>query len=58
LEPHWQISIQKEIHPADQITRRETVKDGAMTSEQRFKRYAGMPSGPIALEGDKLDNKD
>jgi hypothetical protein len=29
-----------------------------MTSEQRFKRYAGMPSGPVALEGDKLDNKD
>jgi hypothetical protein len=29
-----------------------------MTSEQRFKIYAGMPSGPVALEGDKLDNKD
>jgi hypothetical protein len=29
-----------------------------MTSEQRFKRYAGMPSGPLALEGNKLDNKD
>jgi hypothetical protein len=29
-----------------------------MTSEQRCKRYAGMPSGPVALEGDKLDNKD
>ena len=29
-----------------------------MTSEQRFKRYAGMPSGPVALEDDKLDNKD
>jgi hypothetical protein len=23
-----------------------------MTSEQRFKRYAGVPSGPVALEGD------
>jgi hypothetical protein len=33
-------------------------KDGAMTSEERFKRYAGMPSCPVALEGDKLDNRD
>jgi hypothetical protein len=29
-----------------------------MTSEQRFKIYAGMPWGSVALEGNKLDNKD
>ena len=29
-----------------------------MTSEQRFKKHSSMISGPVALEGDKLDNKD
>ena len=50
------VSPQKEIHPAEEITRRKLLKTEplAMTLEQRFKRYAGMPSGPVALEGNPV----
>jgi hypothetical protein len=37
---------------------KRAVKEGAITTEHRFRREAGIPSGPVALEGDKLDNKD
>jgi hypothetical protein len=47
-----------EKHPAEEITEREQTKKGQLPQNIALEGKLELPSGPVALEGDKLDNKD